>query len=480
MTGFVDDILNHPPETTAIITPDHTVSYGELRNRIVQLAQCLVSDGVRPEQVCAIAVPRSVDAVVAMAAVLHAGGAFLTLDIDQPPQRLATLLGCATHLLTTSATGLPFNGPTTLLDQLTPVTAQLPTVPTQSLAYVSHTSGSTGTPNAVLIERRGLDSYLRFLVQDYHLDPDTVAVQLAPLGYDASIRDTFAPLLAGGRLVLAPRADLLRANGFAEVIRRYQVNSVLSVTPSFLTFLAQHQGSFDGLRLVVASGESLRPFLTAGGRELITGDLVNQYGPTECTMTSTRHHVPTTPDLNADHIGDPIHGVTAHLLDGQGNPVPDNAIGEIHLGGIGVARGYANRPALTADRFRPDPFGEPGSRLYRTGDLARRTGNGLEYLGRMDRQVKIRGYRVDPAEVESALLTHPAVTGAVLTAATDDRDRVHLVAHLTGDLAETTDAELRTHLGKTLPPHLMPRRFARIDHLPTTSTGKADRKALAR
>ncbi|MCK2241502.1 MULTISPECIES: amino acid adenylation domain-containing protein [unclassified Crossiella] len=486
MTGFVDELLANPPHTPAIITPDRTVSYGELRNRIVRLAQCLVVEGLRPEQVCAIAVPRGVDAVVAMAAVLHAGGAFLTLDIDQPPQRLAAMLhsGQTAHLLTTSQVTLSFPGRTTLLDRLTPAIAPLPPVSPRSLAYVSHTSGSTGTPNAVLIERRGLDSYLRFLARDYDLGPHTTAVQLAPLGYDASIRDIFAPLLAGRRLVLAPRESLLRANEFAAVIRQYEVNTVLSVTPSFLTFLAQYKdiaADLHRLRLVVSSGESLRPFLAAGGRDLIAGSLVNQYGPTECTMTSTRHRVPVVPDLSADHIGLPVDGVTAHLLDDQGNPVPPNTIGEIHLGGLSVARGYADRPGLTADRFRPDPFGEPGSRRYRTGDLARRTEDGiLEYLGRVDRQIKIRGYRVDPAEVEAALLTHPAVTGAVITAATDDRGRVHLIAHITGDLTTTTDADLRTHLGKTLPPHLMPRRFARIDQLPTTSTGKTDRKALAR
>lgn len=231
--------------------------------------------------------------------------------------------------------------------------------------------------------------------------------------------------------------------------------------------------------MVVSSGESLRPFLTAGGRALVPGALVNQYGPTECTMTSTRYAVPAEPDVLTDSVGTPIDGVVVRLLDPGLSPVPDGCAGEVCIGGVGVARGYRGRPARTAECFVPDPLGPPGARMYRTGDLATLGPNGLEYLGRRDRQVKIRGYRVDPAEVEGALLAHPGVTGAVVTSDTDAQGRVFLVAHVTGELAEVKDAALRAHLGATLPPHLMPRRFARLAELPTTRGGKADRRALS-
>lgn len=494
MRTFVDDIAAHAarhPDRVAVSTPQGELSYGRLTRRIEAAALLLAARGAGPELVCAVAVERGADAVVAMAAVVRSGAAFLTLDVDLPAERLAALVRSAQAdlLLTTSAlTGrldLPIPGRPVLLDG-SGDSAALP-VPTgplgpDSLAYVSHTSGSTGEPSAVLVEHRGLDSYLRFVARDYGLGPDTVALQVAPLGYDASVRDTFAPLLAGGRLVVAPRAQLLRPESLGELVREHGVTALLSVTPSFLSFLAARPDGPDllaGVTLAVSSGESLRPFLSAGGRGLVRGDLVNQYGPTECTMTSTRFSVPAEPDTSHDLVGTAIDGVVVRLLDAELSPVPDGVTGEVFIGGIGVARGYRGRAARTAECFVPDPLGPPGSRLYRTGDLATAGPDGLRYLGRADRQVKIRGYRVDPAEVEGALLAHPRVAGAVVTSATDPQGRVHLVAHVTGDLAETTDPALRTHLGRTLPPHLMPRRFVRLAELPTTRGGKADRRALS-
>jgi amino acid adenylation domain-containing protein len=483
---FLDDILVHAesrPGAPAIVTPDAVLTYGELGARIDRLARVLVARGVGPERVCAVALDRGPEAVIAMAAVLRAGGALLTLDVELPGPRLEVMVrsGQARYLVTTSAQAgqlsLPIDGPTVHIDS-PEVAAVLPSLLPRSLAYISHTSGSTGAPNAVLVEHLGLTNYLRFIVRDYRLGAETVVLQLAPFGYDASIRDTFAPLVAGSRLVLVPRSTLLRAGEFLTAVREFDVTTILSATPTFLTFLTQHE--VPPLNLTVSSGESLRPFLSAGGRERIRGRLVNQYGPTEATMTSTRFAVPPEPDTTADLIGTPIDGVTVHLLDDDLRLVPGGTVGEVWIGGLGVARGYSGQPALTAVRFLPDPYGEPGARMYRTGDLASRRPNGnLEYLGRTDRQTKIRGYRVDPAEIEGAMLTYPAVTGAVVTAATDDRGRTYLVAHVSGDLADVTDAALRAHLATTLPPYMMPRRFARIDRVPTTTSGKADRRALA-
>lgn len=494
MRTFVDDIAGHAardPRRIALTTPDGDMTYGELARRIDALASVLRERGAGAETVCAVAVPRGADAVVAMAAVVRCGAAFLTLDTEQPPARLAALVrsGGADLLLTASDPAglpdLPVPGRPVPVDRPGPgPCAPVPAVPPgpHTLAYVSHTSGTTGEPSAVLVEHGGLDSYLRFVVRDYGLGPGTVALQIAPLGYDASIRDTFAPLLAGGRLVLLPRAELLRPESFGAAVRAHGVTALLSVTPSFLTFLAGRPDAhrlLDGVGLVVSSGETLRPFLTAGGRSLVRGRLVNQYGPTECTMTSTRHAVPAEPDTAADIVGTPVDGVVVRLLGADLEPVPEGTAGEVYIGGAGVARGYRNRPARTAECFVPDPYGPPGSRLYRTGDLAEAGPGGLRYLGRSDRQVKIRGHRVDPAEVEGALLAHPRVAQAVVTAGADDRGRVHLTAHVAGDLADVTDAALRTHLGRTLPPHLMPRRFVRLAEVPTTRGGKADRRALA-
>ncbi|MYR04766.1 amino acid adenylation domain-containing protein, partial [Streptomyces sp. SID6139] len=384
----------------------------------------------------------------------------------------------------TLAPSLELGIPALLLDQEEPSDGPLPDAGAdpQALAYVSHTSGSTGEPSAVLVEHASLDAYLRDTARAFGLGADTVALQTAPLGYDASIRDTFVPLLAGARLVIVDRARLLRPAEFAATVRDHGVTALLSVTPSFLTHLGGQTDLTEplaGVELVASSGESLRPFLAAGGRGLVPGRLVNQYGPTECTMTTTRHSVPAVPDHTTDLVGTPREGTVVRILDGALAPVPDGTVGEVYIGGTGVTRGYGGQPARTAAAFVPDPLGPPGARLYRTGDLGRRGPGGLHYTGRTDRQLKIRGYRVDPAEIEGALLSHPGVTGAVVTPHTDDLGRVHLLAHVTGALSDTTDATLRRHLARTLPPHLMPRRFVRLETLPTTRGGKADRRVLA-
>lgn len=520
MRTVADDLAAHAarhPGRIALDTPAGEITYGRLAARADELTRLLRARGAGPETVCAVAVEHGADAVAAMAAVIRCGAAFLTLDVAQPRERLAAFVrGAGTRLLLTTsahAHALGLDVPTVLLDRPGaeperpgtepgrptaepdgptagpdrptappdhPATPPPPVDP-QALAYVSHTSGSTGEPSPVLVEHHALDAYLRDTARAFGLGPDTVALQTAPLGYDASIRDTFAPLLAGARLVIVERARLLRPGDFARIVREHRVTALLSVTPSFLSHLAGQPDPADplaGVTLVASSGESLRPFLTAGGRRAVPGTLVNQYGPTECTMTTTRHVVPADPDTAADVVGTPRAGTVVRVLDAGLAPVPDGGVGEVYIGGAGVARGYGGCPARTAECFLPDPFGPPGARLYRTGDLGRWGPRGLTYVGRTDRQVKIRGHRVDPAEIEGALLSHPRVSGAAVTAHTDDRGRMYLAAHVTGDLTATADAELRTHLARSLPPHLMPRRFQRHDTLPTTRGGKADRRRL--
>ncbi|MFG1678322.1 amino acid adenylation domain-containing protein [Micromonospora sp. NPDC049282] len=486
MTTFVSDLPDH--DGPALVTPEGRVSYRELRRRSGSLARVLTGRGIGPERVCVVALEHGADRIVAVIAALRAGAAFLVVDTDLPDRRVQALSRGAHATITSpalaprlAALGLP--APAVLLDDTAPEVPLPAGVEPRTLAYVSHTSGSTGTPNAVLIEHRWMHPYLRGIVRDYVLGPDTVAVQLAPPGFDAALRDTFAPLIAGGRLVVLPRSTLLRPAEFFAALAAYHVNTMLSVTPSFLSFLANQPGAaaaLGGLRLVATTGEPIRPFLVAGGRQLVPGRLINQYGPTECTMTTTRFEVPREPDTSRDVIGVPVDGTAVRLVTADIEPVAAGAAGEICIAGPGVARGYADRPALTAERFVPDPEGPAGARMYRTGDLARWRPDGtLEYLGRRDHQIKIRGYRIDPGEVEGTLLTHPAVTGAAITASADEQGRTHLVAHLTGALSDVADGALRTHLAQTLPPHMIPRRFHRRDHLPTTRTGKVDRLALA-
>lgn len=489
-----DDIRDHAtlvPEAIALVSPTETVTYAALADRVERLARILVGAGMLTDERCVVALESGPDAVIAMNAVMRAGGAFVTLDVQQPVPRLAAMVGTAgaRFLVSTSALaerlGLPVPGPAILLDRLDALPELPPPdrIESTSLAYASHTSGSTGVPRAVMVRHHGFHRFLRFVVRHCELDRDGVTLQLGPLGWDASVRDTFAPLVAGGRLVLLPRSVLLRPDAMFDALDEYGVDTILSTTPTFLTALANHPGAAERLRrlrLIATSAESLRPFLGAGHRRVIAGRLVNLYGPTECTVTATCFEVPAAPDAAADLIGTPIDGATVHLLGDDMRAVRDGDVGEIHIGGAGVARGYAGNPRETAEKFVPDPFAAtPGDRVYRTGDLGRRRPDGtLEFLGRCDRQIKIRGYRIEPAEIEGALLAHPAVHGAVVTPAVDDRDRKYLVAHVVGVPDGTTDAELRAHLARTLPPYLMPRRFVRLDRFPTTRNGKIDRATL--
>ncbi|WP_053914362.1 amino acid adenylation domain-containing protein [Streptomyces sp. TP-A0875] len=494
MRTVADDLAAHAarhPGRVALETPEGPVTYGRLAARTDTLSRLLGAHGAGPETVCAIAVEHGADAVAAIAAVLRTGAAFLALDVTQPRDRLAAFVrGAGTRLLLTTSAHLRTLAPDPDLPTIRldgpatppgPPAAPPAPVDPHALAYVTHTSGSTGAPRPVLVEHHALDAYLRDTARAFGLGPDTVALQTAPLGYDASLRDTFAPLLAGGRLVIAERSRLLRPDGFAATVRAHRVTALLSTTPSFLAHLAGRPdlpAPLAGVGLVASSGESLRPFLAAGGRRTVPGTLVNQYGPTECTMTTTRHRVPAEPDTAADVVGTPRPGTVVRVLDAGLAAVPDGTVGEVYISGAGLARGYGGDPARTAECFLPDPYGPPGARLYRTGDLGRWGPRGLTYAGRTDRQVKIRGYRVDPAEVEGALLAHPRVGGAVVTAHTDERGRTYLTAHVTGDLAATKDAHLRAHLARSLPPHLMPRHFRRHDTLPTTRGGKTDRRRL--
>lgn len=370
MRTIADDIAAHAarhPDRVALSTPAGEVTYGRLAARIEEITRLLRAHGAGAETVCAVAVEHGTDAVAAMAAVLRCGAAFLTLDTDQPRDRLRGFVtGAGARLLLTRADlapALDLGVPVVLLDG--PGAAEGPPpqpVDPRALAYVSHTSGSTGRPSAVLVEHRALDAYLRDTAGAFGLGPDTVALQTAPLGYDASIRDTFAPLLAGARLVIVDRARLLRPEEFARTVREHRVTALLSVTPSFLSHLAAQPGLTDplaGVTLVAASGESLRPFLAAGGRTLVPGRLVNQYGPTECTMTTTRYDVPVPPDPSADPVGTPRAGTVVRVLDADLARVADGTVGEVYIGGAGVARGYGGGRPAPPGASCPTPTGRP-------------------------------------------------------------------------------------------------------------------------
>jgi amino acid adenylation domain-containing protein len=460
--------------------------YAELDERAEQLADVLADRGVRPGVVVGVCLERGAELVVAMLGVLKAGGAYLPLDPDHPPARLAALVADAPAALVVTDDDLLARLPPTVphvvvgthmvvVARDAPVgrAARTPAGP-GDLACVMYTSGSTGRPKGVLVEHRSVVRLCR--APEIRPCPDDVVAQLASTAFDAATYEIWGALGNGARLAIGPPgvssvaelAGFLASNG---------VTTLWLTAGLWQEAVDADPGMFAGLRRLVAGGDVLSaPHCARLLAALPELELVNGYGPTEGTTFSTYHRVRPGAATTVP-IGRPLPGTTCHVVDRDLNLVPVGLPGELLIGGAGLARGYV-RAAWTAERFVADPFGPPGARLYRTGDLVRWRPDGgvLEFLGRLDDQVKIRGFRVEPGEVEAALLRHPEVTGAVVVARTDGGHR-RLVAYVVAPSAPGTDT-LRSFLRDTLPDHLVPAAFVPLDRLPLTRNGKVDRAAL--
>jgi len=488
------------PEAVALIAGGREVGYAKLDSLACRLASLLRSLGAGPEVRVAVCLERSVAMVAAVLAVWKAGGAFVALDPDLPPERAAAVLvdsGAAVLLTRELLRGrfpsftqavlcldgdrVPESGPPASFDgSLDPDT----------LAYVVYTSGSTGRPKGVLTTHGGVAGYVFPLLDLYGLGPGDRVLQLPSLVFDAAVRDLLAPLAAGATVVLAGQEEARDALALLSLIDRRQVTRLLSVVPTVLRALlagAPRDGvALGALKTLLVSGERLFPEDCRQAWEVF-GDgmeIANQYGPTECTMTSSRHRLPRSSAASVAEragvpVGRPIPGRRFYLLDRRLCPVPGGSAGDLYIGGPGMARGYLDRPDLTAAAFLPDPFGAPGERLYATGDRARHRADGtLEFLGRADQQVKIRGLRVEPGEVEAALAAQRGVRQAAVVACGEGAE-LRLVAYLLTDVRIAPTAELRRSLLNRLPEAMVPSVFVKLDALPLTPTGKVDRKALS-
>ncbi|HEU0077788.1 MAG TPA: condensation domain-containing protein, partial [Longimicrobiaceae bacterium] len=366
----------------------------------------------------------------------------------------------------------------------------LPEVAPESLAYVIYTSGSTGQPKGVLTTHGGAANYLAFLADEYGLGPADTVLQLATPTFDASIRETLGPLTVGARLVLTAAGETAEPRRVLERVREHGVTAIMAVVPSVLRPILAEAGQSGetaeispSLRLLLASGEPLPVADVRRAHEVFGSDLrvVNQWGATECTMSSTLHTVADDEATPIAPVGVPIHDTRVFVLDPELEPTPLGVPGEAYLATPGLARGYGGRPELTAERFVPDPFsGEPGARMYRVGDRVRRRRDGvLEFLGRVDQQVKVQGVRVEPGEVETALRAHPSVSAAAVVAREERPGEARLVAYVVaGDDAEPTAAELRAYLADRLPSYMVPASWVSLDALPLLPNGKLDRRAL--
>ncbi|MFJ9543719.1 amino acid adenylation domain-containing protein [Streptomyces sp. NPDC101225] len=463
------------PERTALIGEHETLTYGEFNRRANRLAHWLIDQGAGPEQLIAVKIPRSVELMVAIYAVVKAGAAYLPIDTELPADRVQHILDRARPLL--------------VLDTDLPDTAGRPdTDPVRALsednaAYTIFTSGSTGGPKGVPVAHRAIMNRLAWGLDHFQVGPEDRVLLSTTAGFDVSVPELFAPLQAGAAVVIA-RPDGRRDPAYlAGLIRREQVTGADFVPSLLEAFVAEPAAAgCTSLRWIEVAGEAFPPALAEKFTRLLPGCAVhNVYGPTEAAVevTAYRHR----PGENRLPIGRPVWNTQVYVLDAALRPVPPGVDGELYLAGDQLARGYLTQSALTAHRFVACPFGPPGARMYRTGDVVRFSGDGqVEYVGRADFQVKIRGFRIELAEIEQVLASHPQVDAAVAVVREDTPDDQRLVAYVlpapgTGpaavDLTALTE-QARAHL----PDYMIPSAVVPLAAFPTTPSGKLDRNAL--
>ncbi|HZM75259.1 MAG TPA: amino acid adenylation domain-containing protein [Candidatus Limnocylindrales bacterium] len=488
LAQLIERAVDRGPGRTALLFTGGRLSFAELDERANRLAHLLIRHGAGPEKVVALALPRSVEIVVAQLAVAKAGAAFLPVDPAYPADRIAFMLSdCRPVLVLTLADlapGLPATDATVLAvdhPNLMSVLSALPTtrpsdvdLDLEHAAYVIYTSGSTGRPKGVVVSHRGLASFSAAEIDHYAVNEGDRILQFSSPSFDASILELCMSLPAGASLVVPPPGPLLGEH-LAHVIAEHRVTHAL-IPPAALA-TAPHEG-LPEFRGVIVGGEACTAELVqrwAPGRCLI-----NSYGPTECTVVSTWSE-PLSPEDGTPPIGRPIANTRVYVLDQALRPVPIGAVGELYVTGVGLARGYLNRPALTAQRFVANPLGAPGERMYRTGDLVRWRADGqLEFVGRVDDQVKVRGFRVEPGEIEAVLTGHPGIGGAAVIARDFGSGPKRLVAYLVpaADAALPGPGDLHGFLARRLPDYMVPSAFVALDALPLSPNGKLDRRAL--
>ncbi|MET7425486.1 amino acid adenylation domain-containing protein, partial [Dactylosporangium sp. NPDC005555] len=460
------------PDAIAVEWTNGTLTYAELDAAADALAARLAAAGAAPERFVAGLLPRSADSVRTLLAAAKSGAGYVPLDPQYPDARLAVMTADTAPVLLVTTTDLaeraPAGIPVLLLDGPAGPT-RTPTRPqAQHPAYVIFTSGSTGRPKGVVVPHAGLEDLATAVAQTFGTGPGSRGSQFVSPGFDVVYSELAMTILCGGTLVVVPE-DRRTGRDLTGFITGRRLTHV-DLPPALLAALPTD--ALPAGLTVVVGGEQCTPQLVGRWAPGRLKGLFNAYGPTETTVTATTWRAtPGGPVL----IGRPDRGRTAHVLDGRLRPVPPGVVGELYLGGSGLARGYLGAPAATAARFVADPYGPPGARLYRTGDLARWVGDDLEFAGRADDQVKLRGFRIELGEVEAALAAQPGVTGSAATVREDIPGIRRLIAYVTG----TADGDdLRAALTATLPEHMVPAAIVHLDTLPLNASGKVDRPAL--
>ncbi|PSB05661.1 non-ribosomal peptide synthetase, partial [filamentous cyanobacterium CCP2] len=524
--------VQQTPNKLAVVHQNEALTYQELNDRANQLAHYLKTLGVGSEDLVGICLERSIDMVIGILAVLKAGGAYVPLDPAYPRERLVGILGDAqvSVMLTTQPlhhwllqgsnhteelnregsnprSPLPTLNTIVCLDEaraliaLQRQTNPVTTTTSHHLAYVIYTSGSTGNPKGVMIEHRSLVNYAEAAATEYQLSEADRMLQFCSIGFDAAIEEIFCSLIRGTTLVLRTDAMLSTIQTFLSQCQTLGITA-LSLPTAFWHCLTDELARAtvalpDSLRLVIIGGERAMPERFAiWQKQAAHVKLMNTYGPTETTVVATISDLSTLEETTPHSelpIGYPLAGMEMHVLDESLKPVSSGEIGELYLGGVGVARGYINRPELTAERFIQNPFrSTSGDRLYRTGDRVRQRPDGqLEFVGRVDHQVKIRGFRVELFEIEAALTDRPEIQDAVVVTRADGNTSKRLVAYVVLQSSKanvapnvaplnlsTLERELRESLEQKLPDYMIPSAIVVLEKLPLTPSGKVDRQQL--
>jgi amino acid adenylation domain-containing protein len=493
-----EEQVERTPEAIAVVLEDQELTYGELNRRANQLARYLRKLGVGSEVLVGTCMERSLEMIVGLLGILKAGSAYVPLDPNYPVERLDFMLTDAHVSVLLTQSGLLKDGGSRIHDgdrrssnldrQMRRICldvdwqmiaresdANPESITTaDNLAYVTYTSGSTGSPKGVLIEHRGLCNVAEEQARHFCVNPSDRVLQFASSSFDASIFEVVLALTAGATLYLGTPETLLVGSALADFLRLHEI-TIATLPPSVLATLSPRE--LPALRSLCVAGEVCPSTLV--GEWAVDRRFFNLYGPTEATIWAT---VAEYDGTNARvSIGRPIANTEIYILDAQRNPVPIGVAGEIYIGGVGLARGYLNQPELTAEKFIHHSFGgEPVRRLYRTGDLARYLADGnIEFLGRIDNQVKLRGYRIELGEVETVLGQHPMVQSSVVVVREDVAGDKRLVAYVVARPKKSFEvAEIRNYLKQKLPEYMIPSAFVLLDELPLTPNGKVDRDAL--
>ena len=489
--------VEQTPDACAATHDGLSLSYHALNRKANQLAHLLRSLGVGPDVRVALYFDRSLPLLIGLLAVVKSGGAFVPIDPDYPhdriqfmlddsrPKLILTQLSLSSRLPPSSASALCLDSSSSDLAAAAafPSTNPAPSASLHDLAYLIYTSGSTGRPKGSAIEHRGLSNYLLWAQRAYHPPVHGLVPVHSSIAFDLTITSLLLPLLCGAQVLLLPQKDPVVS--LISLLKLGSPISLLKITPAHLRLLAQAESTTSLLSQVdtfVIGGEAL----DWGVVELCRSQaplarILNEYGPTETVVGCSLYEVSSPPRPGPIPIGRPIANTQLFILDSGLQPVPIGVTGQIFIGGLGLARGYWNRPELTRDKFIPNPHcPEPDSRLYQTGDLGRFLPDGnIEFLGRIDDQVKLRGYRIELGEIEAVLAAHPAVHSCAVLAREDTPGDKRLIAYVACRTGQTTDAaDLRRFLSTKLPEYMLPAGFVFLDALPQSINGKLDRKAL--